>query len=150
MHIVAASKPMKLIKTKNTSCHRASAAVGAMATLALLSGVCCASTPWHTPPKGSAERAQIMDALRAKLSTFDPANKDLIFVVKELCVSPTAGWLSAEPQSRDGKNRLEAVQVSLKRSQSGWSVDTVACTEEDCAKGTDAKALRARANPQCD
>jgi hypothetical protein len=141
---------MKLINTKTASRHRASAAVGAMATLALLSGVCCASTPWHTPPKGSAERAQIIDALRAKLSTFDPANKDLIFVVKELCVSPSTGWLSVEPQSRDGKNRLEPLQASLTRGKSAWNVDTLACVKEDCAKGTDPKALRARVNPLCE
>jgi hypothetical protein len=149
MRIVATST-MKLINTKTASRRCAGPAAALMATLALVSGVCSASTLWHTPPKGSAERAQIMDALRAKLTTFDPANRDLIFVVKELCVSPAAGWVSVEPQSRDGKNRLEAIQASLKRNKSDWSVDTVACTEEDCAKGTDAKALRARVNPQCD
>jgi hypothetical protein len=141
---------MTLINTKTASRRCAGPAAALMATLALVSGVGHAAPPWSAPPKGSAERVQIMDALRAKLSRFDPANKDLIFVVKELCVSPAAGWLSVEPQSRDGKNRLEAVQASLKRNKSSWSVDTVACTEEDCAKGTDAKALRARANPQCD
>lgn len=141
---------MKLIKIKIASRRSAGAAAALMATVVLVSGIGLAAPPWSAPPKGSAERAQIMDALRAKLATFDPANKDLIFVVKALCVSPTSGWLSVEPQSRDGKNRLEAVQVSLKRSQSGWGVDTIACTEEDCAKGTDATALRARINPQCD
>jgi hypothetical protein len=149
MRIVATST-MTLINTKTASRRCAGRAAALMATLALVSGVGHAAPPWSAPLKGSAERAQIMDALRAKLSRFDPANKDLIFVVKELCVSPAAGWLSVEPQSRDGKNRLEAIQASLKRNKSSWSVDTVACTEEDCAKGTDAKALRARANPQCD
>ena len=116
----------------------------------LASCISSASPPWYAPAKGSDERAQIMDALRAQLRTLDAANKDLIFVVKELCVSPTVGWLAVEPQSRDGKNRLEAVQASLTRSKSGWHVATIACGEEDCPKGTDAKALRARVKPLCE
>jgi len=91
-----------------------------------------------------------MDALRAQLATFDATSQNLIFVVKELCVSPTAGWLSVEPQSRDRKNRLEAMQASLKRGKSGWSVETLACGEADCPKDTEPKALRARVNPLCE
>ena len=120
------------------------------ASLLVFAAVCSAAAPWYAPPKGSAERAQLMDALRARLSTFDPASRDLIFVVKELCVSPALGWLSVEPQSRDGKNRLEALQATLTRGKAGWAVATLACAEEDCAKGTDAKALRAIINPQCE
>ncbi len=120
------------------------------AFLFVFAGVCSAAAPWYAPPKGGAERAQIMDALRAKLSTFDPASRDLIFVVKALCVSPAVGWLSVEPQSRDGKNRVEALQATLTRGKAGWDVATLACAEADCAKGTDAKALRARINPQCE
>ena len=120
------------------------------ASLAVLtSSLCSASPPWYTPAKGNSERVQIMDALRAHLATFDASGNDLIFVVKELCVSPAAGWLSVAPQSRDGKNRREAVQASLKRGISGWRVVAIACGEEECPKGTDAKALRARVKPQC-
>ena len=111
--------------------------------------ICSASPPWYAPSKGSSERAQIMDALRAQLATYDATNEALIFVVQELCVSPAAGWLSVEPQSRDGKNRLEPVHASLKRGTSGWRVETIACGEEDCAKGTDPQALRARVKPLC-
>lgn len=119
-------------------------------SLLLFTCICSASPPWYSPPKGSAERAQIMAALRAKLSTYDPASHDLVFVVKELCVSASAGWLAVEPQSRNGQNRLEPFQASLKRSKSRWVVDTLACGEEDCAKGTDPNALRARVDPSCE
>lgn len=120
------------------------------ASLLLIASVCSAAAPWYMPPKGSAERTQIMDALRTKLSTFDPASRDLIFVVKELCVSGNSGWLSVAPQSRDRQNRLEPLQATLTRGKAGWGVAILACAEEDCAKGTDAQALRARINPQCD
>ena len=116
----------------------------------LIGSICSASPPWHTPAKGSAERVQIMDALRAQLATYDATNSDLIIVVKELCVSPVAGWLVVEPQSRDGRNRLEPVQASLKRGKSAWRVDAMACSEEDCPKGTDPQALRAHVNPLCE
>ena len=116
----------------------------------VISSMCSASAPWYVPAKGSAERAQIMDALRAQLATYDASHSDLIFVVKELCVSPAAGWLAVEPQSRDGKKRIEPVQASLKRAKSGWSVDTLACGEQDCAKGAQPKALRSRVKPLCE
>lgn len=119
-------------------------------SLLLVVSTSSAAAAWYSPPKGSAERAQIMDALRAKLATFDPARRDLVFVVKELCLSSGNGWLAVEPQSRDGQTRLEPIQASLKRGKSGWAVTTLACAEEDCAKGTDAKAIRARINPQCE
>lgn len=91
-----------------------------------------------------------MAALRAQLATYDATHRDLIFVVKELCVSPGAGWLLVEPQSRDGEKRLEPVQASLKRGQSGWRVETIACGEEECPKGTDPEAVRSRVKPLCD
>lgn len=116
----------------------------------LFASVSNAGPTWRSPPKGSIERAQIMDALRAKLSTFDATSNRLVFVVKELCLSAQNGWLAVEPQSRDGQNRLEPVQASLYHGPSGWAVATIACGEEDCPKGTDAKALRAAVNPQCE
>ena len=119
------------------------------AALVLLSGLCSAAPDWYSPPKGDAERAQIMDALRAELGSFDPANRDLVFVVSELCVSSSAGWLSVEPQSRDGKNHLEPVHAVLKRGKSGWLVERLACGEEECPKGTDPEALRAKIKPRC-
>ena len=90
-----------------------------------------------------------MDALRAKLSTLDPVNQSLVFVVSELCVSSAVGWLSVEPRSREGRNRLEPIQAVMQRSKSGWKVSALACTEEDCPVGADSKALRAKISPRC-
>ena len=115
----------------------------------LSASVCIASPPWYVPAKGSTERAQIMDMLRIRLATFEATNRNLIFVVTELCVSASYGWLSVEPQTRDGKARLESVQASLKRVASGWTVDAIACGEEDCPKSTDPAAIRNRINPRC-
>ena len=123
---------------------------GAVSPAVLTSSICSASVAWYAPAKGSNERAQIMDALRAQLATYDAPYKDLIFVVKELWVSSTVGWLAVEPQSREGKERLEPAQASFKRGQSGWRVETIACGEEDCPQGTDPKALRARVKPLCE
>ena len=108
-----------------------------------------AQADWHVPEKGSAERAEIMDALRTKLATFDPANHDLVFVVQELCVSDKSGWIAVEPRSRDGQGQFESVQAVLAHKSAVWSVGQIACGEEECAKGTDAEALRRKVAPQC-
>lgn len=115
----------------------------------LCAGLSQAAPQWHVPQKGGAERAQIMTALRNKLAEYDPQSRELVFVVKELCVADKAGWLSVEAQSRDGQSQLEPIQAVLKYGKSGWVVSTLACAEEECRKGSDAVALRARVNPQC-
>ena len=117
--------------------------------LLLVAGISHAADAWHVPAKGSAERAQIMDALRTELATFDPENRNLIFVVTELCVSDKAGWLSVEPHTRDGQNQLEPVHAVLKRRAEQWTVSRLACGEEECPKDTDPAALRTRVNPHC-
>ena len=38
---------------------------------------------WHTPAAGSAERAQVMTALRGELAKYDPNAHDLRFVVRD-------------------------------------------------------------------
>lgn len=116
---------------------------------ALFSQLAAAQVQWRTPERGSAERAQVMDALRTKLGEFDSNASQLVFVVKELCVGDSKGWLSVEPQSRDGSNKFEPVQASLKRSKSLWTIEQLACAEADCAEGTDGHALRARVKPMC-
>ncbi len=119
-------------------------------TLGLIASSCAnASGNWREPERGSPERGQIMDALRTKLSEFDPAAKELIFVVKSLCVSANTGWLTVDPRSRDGKNQLETTSETLKREKTGWRVDRLACSEAECEKGTDATALKARIQPRC-
>lgn len=119
----------------------------------ILALACGSASPaladWRVPEKGSAERSEIMDALRAKMATFDPANRGLIFVVQELCVSDKSGWISAEPRSRDGQSQFEPIQAVLTRRSAAWSVGQIACGEEECAKGTDAEALRRKVAPRC-
>ena len=104
---------------------------------------------WHVPEKGSVERTEIMDALRTKMASFDPTNRDLVFVVHELCISDQSGWIDVEPHSRDGKSQFEPIQAVLVHKSTGWTVRQIACGEEECAKGTDADALRRSVAPRC-
>ncbi|NLX18527.1 MAG: hypothetical protein GXY53_04480 [Desulfobulbus sp.] len=104
---------------------------------------------WRTPSPGDPERAQIMDALRTELAQFHPHARQMVFVVRELCISSTSGWLSADPRSADGKNSYETVNATLKRHAQRWVVEEIACGEEDCPPGTDAEALRRRVGPKC-
>jgi hypothetical protein len=106
-----------------------------------------AAESWHTPTRGTPERQQILDALRAYMHQFD--DQPLRFVVRELCVSERRGWLSVDPQSPDGSSHYETLNAPLKRSGERWTIDALACGEEDCAPGTDADALRAQVAPQC-
>ena len=117
-------------------------------SLAIL-GVSPARADWHVPEKGSAERTEIMDALRTKMASFDPANRDLVFVVHELCVSDQSGWIDVEPHSRDGNSQFEPIQAVLMHKSTGWTVRQIACGEEECTKGTDADALRRSVAPRC-
>lgn len=60
----------------------------------------------HTPPKGSAERQALMDALRevyktSRNSNGRPNRGDIIFVVNYLKVHNGWAWTYAEPQSSD-------------------------------------------------
>jgi hypothetical protein len=116
---------------------------------AMLSATVIGQPQWRTPERGSAERAAIMDAMRSTLGEFDTNARELIFVVQELCVSNQRGWVSVDPQSKDGKTKLETTSATLKRVNNQWAVDALACAEAECAKGTDAVALRAQVNPRC-
>ena len=104
---------------------------------------------WHAPRPGSAERAQVMSALRHELTTFDPDAGNLRFVVRELCVSDTAGWIEADPQSTDGENRYEPVSASLRMRHGRWVVETLACSEETCDPGTTPEEIRQTIKPAC-
>lgn len=104
---------------------------------------------WHTPAAGSAERAQVMTALRGELAKYDPNAHDLRFVVRDLCVSNATGWIEADPQSANGENRYEPVSASLRKRNGRWVVGRLACSEEDCAAGTSPDAIRRRIDPIC-
>lgn len=68
---------------------------------------------WHVPEKGSVERTEIMDALRTKMASFDPTNRDLVFVVHELCISDQSGWIDVE-------SIRATARVSSSRSRPCW------------------------------
>lgn len=116
--------------------------------LALRPAVVHAET-WHVPAPGSAERAQVMSAVRNELSRFDPNAGDLRFVVHELCVSGKTGWIAAEPRSADGTNHYEPVSASLRKRAGRWVVDSLACTEETCPEGETPEGVRRRVRPAC-
>ncbi|WP_330948326.1 hypothetical protein [Thermomonas sp. LB-4] len=104
---------------------------------------------WHAPRPGSAERAQVMTALRRELATFDSDAMKLRFVVRELCVSGTTGWIAADPQSADGRNQYEPVSASLRMWRGRWVVETLACSEEECPAGTTPHEIRKTIHPAC-
>ncbi|MEO6226276.1 MAG: hypothetical protein ABIO61_00250 [Thermomonas sp.] len=121
----------------------------AMLGIALVTTAASAASQWHVPVHGSAERAQIMDALRTKLRAFDDSQADTVFVVRSLCVSDRLGWLDVLPRSRDGSNQYEPTQAVLVRRKGTWQVAKLACSEEECEAGTDAASLQREVGPQC-
>ena len=76
---------------------------------------------WHAPRPGSAERAQVMTALRRELATFDS----------------------------DGRNHYEPVSASLRMRRGRWVVETLACSEEECPAGTTPHEIRKTIHPAC-
>jgi len=94
----------------------------------------------YTPARGSAERAAILDAMRAHRRRFDPQR--VIFVVSHLRVQRGWAWASVLPQSPDGRSRYEDESALLRRRAGRWEVvETMPAageregtpTEEDCA-----------------
>ena len=119
-----------------------------LALLALVSGIANAQA-WHTPARGSVERAQVMAALRTNLSKLDPAARNMRFVVRELCLSDRSGWIVADPRSADGRNQYEPAIASLGKRNGQWVVDRIACEEEECPTGTSSEEIRSRLDPGC-
>ena len=123
------------------------------AVLLVSSVVAHAAGQWRTPQPGEPERAQIMDALRAKLAqqglAGGPQEPKTVFVVREFCISSAKGWVTVDPRSADGSWRGETFSASLKRHKQRWVVDELACGEEECPPGTDSEALRRRVGPRC-
>jgi hypothetical protein len=111
----------------------------AVALLALgVSGACAAAQPKgepHTPPRGSAERAAILDAMRAARGAADQ-----VFVAHHFKVQEGWAWVVASPESRDGTQRYELESWLLQRTGKGWAVVAQPCAEVTC----DAKAELAK------
>ena len=113
----------------------------------LAATVAQAGDAWHVPARGTPERKQIMDALRAYMKQFDAQPQ--VFVVRELCVGPDRGWISVDPQSPDGLSHYESLNAVLERHGRSWRVRELACGEEECPAGTSPDELRARVAPHC-
>lgn len=87
-----------------------------------------------TPPKGSAERKLILDALRSQLRQDEI---EIVFVVRHLKVKDGWAWVHALPQSPDGASRFEDVSALLKKGGAGWDVVELPSGEEGDTEGLD-------------
>jgi hypothetical protein len=88
-----------------------------------------------TPPKGSAERRAILAALRHELKTW--TKLDVIFEVKYLKVKNGWAWVTAFPQSPDGKNKYEPVEALLQKKAGDWQVMEMRPGGADCEEDPD-------------
>lgn len=91
----------------------------------------------YTPAKGSAERAALMDAMRAKGD-----DQDRVFVVRHLKVSGDWAWLDCAPQSRDGRNKYEPESALFQKKNARWRVAAQPCGEADCEYGAELTRIR--------
>ena len=82
----------------------------------------------HTPPKGSAERKAILDALRAEMKRLHQA--DFIFTVNYIKVQQGWGWIEVAPKSADGNSNFENVSALMRKHGKRWDVAQIACAEE--------------------
>jgi hypothetical protein len=97
------------------------------------------TTGVHTPAAGSAERAAILEAMRA----FGD-NHDRIFVVHYLRVSKDWAWIRGDPQSADGTQHFEAESALLHKVKDRWSVVDQPCAEADCNERTEILRILAK------
>jgi hypothetical protein len=80
-----------------------------------------------TPPKGSAERKEIMDAIRAYMKD---ANIEMVFVVNFLKVDKGWAWANVNPQSPDGQSHYEPIAVLLAKKNGTWKVVIDDCSQD--------------------
>lgn len=99
-----------------------------------------AKTGAYTPPPGSFERKEILDALRKVVRNM--SELDVVFVVKYFKVQNGWSWIITEPQSADGKSRYETISGLLKKTDGKWEYlygppEGAVCEEDpDCADET--------------
>ncbi len=110
------------------SCLLASTLLAAPAITLTANATSSVSSGLHTPPRGSAERSAILDAMRAK----HPDLGDIVYVVSYLKVNNGWAWLEAAGQSRDGRNHYEPEQALLHRVGGHWKVLEMRPGGEDC------------------
>jgi hypothetical protein len=105
--------------------------VAALAT----TGQCDSREAWGaapqacTPVPGSAERREILDAMRKKVKELHAI--DVIFVVRTMTVSKGWAWVHTLPRSKDGTRNYEDFYALLYREQGRWAVVEIPCTEPD-------------------
>ena len=83
----------------------------------------------YTPPKGSPERAAIMNTLRAEIQSRQ--NIEVLFVVRILKLKEGWAWTVTMPLSKDGTNRYEDVIALLHKERGRWQVKEIVCTEAE-------------------
>jgi hypothetical protein len=108
------------------------------ASVVLSAGPSYAQEAPYTPPAGSQERKAILDAMRVLGD-----NHDRVFVVRYLKVQNGWAWLTADPQSPDGKNHYESESALLRKDGTGWKVLDQPCTEADCDNKKEMARIRA-------
>ena len=92
----------------------------------------------YTPAAGSQERKAIFDAMRALGD-----NHDRVFVVRYLKVQNGWAWLTADPQSPDGKSHYESESALLRNDGTIWKVLDQPCSEADCDNKKEMARIRA-------
>ncbi len=91
----------------------------------------------YTPPPGSPERKEILDALRQMVKNM--SGLDVVFVIKYFKVQDSWAWIQTEPQSADGKSHYEPISGLLKKENGAWKYlygppEGGVCEEDpDCA-----------------
>lgn len=83
----------------------------------------------YTPPKGSAERADIMNALRGEVQKIH--NIEVLFIVRMLKLKDGWAWTITLPVSKDGTNHYEDLIALLHKENGRWQVKEIVCTEVD-------------------
>lgn len=89
----------------------------------------CIKEDTYIPAKGTAERQDILDALRAEVNKM--INMEVVFVVVYLQVYDGWAWIDALPQSIDGTIRLEDVLALVHNTNGNWEVVEIPCVEEE-------------------
>lgn len=98
-----------------------------LASVVLSAGPSYAQESPYTPVAGNQERKAIFDAMRARGD-----NHDRVFVVRYLKVQNGWAWMTADPQSPDGKSHYESESALLRNDGTGWKVLDQPYTEADC------------------
>jgi hypothetical protein len=111
--------------------------VGAALVLALSLTSALGQSGPHTPPPGTPERNAIMDAMRARGDS-----RDRVFVARYLKVQGDWAWLTADPTSRDNKQRYETESALLQRTGLTWRVVDQPCAEADCDAAKELARIR--------